>query len=76
MKVEAKILATTDHQKHNHETEACTPFCTCSCCASSAYFPLVKIFTPIGASSSQNFPLFNIAFNAEAHYSIWQPPKL
>jgi len=37
-KAPIEISATDNHREHNHESEACTPFCTCSCCAVSIFY--------------------------------------
>lgn len=77
VKVEAKITATEDHQQHNHEAEACTPFCTCSCCAVSAFFsPHSKGQSTTIAFSSNKYSLYDITFHSEVFTSIWQPPQL
>ena len=77
IKVPTEISATDNHQQHNHDTETCTPFCTCSCCAASAFY---STFSRTQATKvvlqSEKYPLYNVAFNTEAHYAIWQPPQL
>ena len=76
MKTEAKISAADNHEQHNHDSEACTPFCTCTCCAASAFYPTFSktLITTI-AFKSEEYPLYNVTFDTEAHKSIWQPPK-
>ena len=64
-------------QQHHHDSESCTPFCSCSCCSLPILFTSFtkeNINKPV--SPSLKFPLFNISLIAEAHYSIWQPPQL
>jgi len=76
-KAEVKISASTNHQEHNHTKEACTPFCTCSCCAASAFYSVSsKIQVTKVIFRSEKYPLYNVAFNTGVYYSIWQPPKL
>jgi hypothetical protein len=76
-KAEVKISASTNHQEHNHTKEACTPFCTCSCCAASAFYnSLNKVQAVKIAFQSEKYPLHNENFNSEVSYSIWQPPKI
>lgn len=75
--VEAKISAIDSHQKHNHDQEACTPFCTCSCCAITAFYSVY--YKTQGVKSfllTRKYPIYNVAFNTEVYYSIWQPPKI
>lgn len=77
VKAEVKISSSTNHQEHNHTKEACTPFCTCSCCAASAFdSPLSKIQATKVIFQSEKYSLYNVASNTEVYYSIWQPPKL
>jgi hypothetical protein len=72
-----KISPATNHQKHSHAKETCTPFCTCSCCAASPYYsPLFKIAATKVISLLEKYPLYNVAYNTEVYYTIWQPPKL
>ena len=74
---QVKISATDNHQEHKHTSESCTPFCTCSCCAASAFF---STFSKAQATKvifqSEKYPLYNVTFNTETHYSIFQPPKI
>lgn len=76
-KAQVKISASTNHRGHKHSSEACTPFCNCSCCAASAFnSPLSKAQVNKIEFQSEKYPLYNVAFSTEAHKSIWQPPKL
>lgn len=68
----------TDHQNHKHETELCSPFCTCACCGVTiVYVPNISL--PLKNSIEQQYiPLISLyTFHyASADYgSIWQPPK-
>jgi hypothetical protein len=77
LKIEEKVSATTDHNKHSHSKETCSPFCACSCCASSAvYYLLARTPTSKPIFQSEKYLVFNTAFNSEVYCSIWQPPKL
>lgn len=77
VKTPVEISATDNHQQHNHPAEICTPFCICSCCAASAFYSTFsKAQVNKIVFQSQKYPLYNVAFNTEAHYSIFQPPKL
>ncbi|TKT93238.1 DUF6660 family protein [Dyadobacter frigoris] len=77
-KDELKISASVEHKNHSHESESCTPFCTCSCCAASTFFqfsvPAVKI--PKAVFAAVKFPLYADCFRPELSFSIWQPPKI
>jgi hypothetical protein len=76
-KTEMKITTTDNHQQHEHQTEACTPFCSCSCCAASVFYSaLSKIQASKIVFQSEKFPLLNEDANTDVFSSIWQPPKL
>lgn len=76
-KAQVKNSSSTNHQGHKHSSEACTPFCNCSCCAASAFnSSLLKLQTDKVYFQSVKFSLHNEDFNTEVFYSIWQPPKL
>ena len=71
------ITATTNHQDHQHSNEACTPFCSCSCCPASVISqPLAKVQSERPFPGSQKFPLQNDSFLSQEFSSIWQPPKI
>ena len=71
------ISASTNHQEHNHNREACSPFCTCSCCAASGFFqPLSKAQPAKLIFQSAKHPVQNDSFLSQDFSSIWQPPKL
>lgn len=77
IKTEAKISATDNHQQHEHQSEACTPFCTCSCCAASAFYsPLSKIQASKILLLSEKHLLLNEDAKTDIFSSIWQPPKI
>ena len=71
------ISATTDHQQHKHSKEACTPFCSCSCCAASGFYvSFSKTQSPKLFQQSEKYPSHNISFLSQEFSSIWQPPKI
>lgn len=74
---EAKISGDHNNKEHHHESEACSPFCVCSCCSTSAFFfTLNKIHTQKITFQSVKYPLYDVAINTKVYYAIWQPPKL
>lgn len=76
-KAEVKISVANNHQEHQHKSEACSPFCSCSCCAASAFYsPFSKVHVNKIEFQSEKYPLYNVSFSTEADNSIWQPPKL
>ena len=76
-KTEQKISAKTNHQQHKHTSEACTPFCTCSCCAASAFHqPFAKQQILKQMFQSVKYHIQNDLFLSQEFSSIWQPPKI
>lgn len=77
---EATISASSNHEEHNHANEAneaCTPFCTCACCAITAFHhPLNKVQTVKIFLQSEKYLHHNEGLNTSISCSIWQPPRL
>ena len=68
---------TDDHQKHSHESENCTPFCTCSCCGLIAFIaPISQIHIIINKEKSINYPVYSTFILSGVYAFIWQPPQL
>ena len=77
LKTEARLSAAASHEQHDHNAEACTPFCTCSCCATSAFFtPFAKPQATPVALLAVKHSLYDVTFQSEVFSSIWQPPQL
>ncbi len=77
VKAEQKISTTTQQQQHQAGDEACTPFCTCSCCPASAFyqpFPYFSVYKAV--FQSVKYPIYTSSFCSEVSSSIWQPPKI
>jgi len=76
--VELEISAASDHADHTHTSEACTPFCTCSCCAASTFFqyPAAAVNPPKVTFASLKFPGYEVSDLSEISFAIWQPPKI
>ena len=70
-----KISKQSQPQEDNH-TDACSPFCTCTCCAGIAFLSALKKPALVSAPNSPVYSsiitprLFSIAL------PVWQPPKL
>jgi hypothetical protein len=75
-KAEQKISATADHQEHQHQTENCTPFCICACCAASVFCqPVESVKTHKLELQAAKFQ-YEISLISTDLHSIWQPPKI
>lgn len=75
---ELEISAASEHKDHAHTTEACTPFCTCSCCAASTVFQYSAaiVNTQKVVFASLKYPGYKISDRPEVSFTIWQPPKI
>lgn len=65
------------HSDHTTHKDACSPLCTCSCCAVSLTVAkaasIVTFATPL-INSKVNSIYQNLVDNLD--FSIWQPPKI
>lgn len=65
---------------HHHEHDACTPFCTCACCA--ATIAVAPRFQYSPTHSVKIVPIVVATFNYASDHpfdpitAIWQPPQL
>jgi hypothetical protein len=73
---EAPVNDTGNHKQHDEE--ACSPFCNCSCCG--------QIFTPVlhlnriaivkQTAQKQQYFYQDISLSSDFLGTIWQPPKV
>lgn len=56
--------------------DACTPFCHCSCCASSIVLKLVVGLTPPFSIHQTSIATHFEGRSIAVSLSVWQPPKL
>lgn len=69
-------------QAHNHSTDHndnCSPFCTCTCCSTTAnpkFTPLKFQITKPIVSSKITYPIRDFSFISNYCGNIWQPPKI
>ena len=70
-------ISASHQQHHEQESEACTPFCSCACCAAAGFYHQVSN-TPITRLVLQagKFFYLNDHFNSYDLHSVWQPPKI
>lgn len=75
-KEDQKISISAQHEGHDHQTEDCTAFCSCGCCAVSAFYqPIESLKIPKPVLQSVKFE-FEKSFISNDLHSIWQPPRL
>ncbi|MFC4233317.1 DUF6660 family protein [Parasediminibacterium paludis] len=75
MDIKTTISSTTKENPKKSD-EACTPFCTCSHCSASAYYqPLNSYKIPKRIFPTTKYPVYDVSYNSQVFFSIWQPPK-
>jgi hypothetical protein len=63
------------HGHHQDASDDCSPFCSCSCCATTMttnYFPSFQFVPHL---SFQKFFILDLVFRSKNVSNIWQPPK-
>ncbi|MBK7850552.1 MAG: hypothetical protein IPJ66_05255 [Bacteroidetes bacterium] len=70
------VTIETAQDHHESESDFCSPFCSCACCATAIQgLTFVEVKAPAHFSIN-NFVLLNPDFCFISNSSIWQPPKL
>ena len=69
-------LSESSADQHHHDTDSCSPFCTCDCCASPVLNHNNTIQFKCVEISQHTFSEYNSSFVSSTFVSIWQPPKL
>lgn len=70
-------IAKTSHQQDSHsKTDACSPFCSCSCCTSSPVPQMMSELTLVKPQLTKKDNPFYSSLIKGILLSIWQPPQL
>jgi len=69
-------LTNNTSDTHQNDTDHCSPFCSCTCCASPVVFQNYTLQIACYPIVKEHFSEYNSSFNSTVHYSIWQPPKI
>jgi len=69
-------LSTNSTDTHQTNSDHCSPFCTCTCCATSVAFIDYAIQFNYFPIEREHLFEYNFSYNSSEHYSIWQPPKI
>ncbi len=73
---EQQTSIVANQQGHEHEPEICTPFCSCSCCASVNFVQANYQQKHSPALNDQlKFPALQDNFDSYLSHSVWQPPR-
>ena len=71
-----EISQNTTNHHHDQETDHCTPFCTCVCCATSVIQQEYSIYFIEFYFLQEQKDIYEFSFVSNHQASIWQPPKL
>jgi len=76
-KMQNTELSQEKQDNHHHsDSDNCTPFCSCNCCATSVVFQAYEVqLNCFPFCEKQYFPVTS-AFISDTLASIWQPPKI
>ncbi len=72
----AKTQITKQSQQDDNHNDACSPFCTCSCCAGFSVNHFVASVTTIPKFTNHPASRFLPSEIIEVALPIWQPPQL
>ncbi|MCH5684560.1 hypothetical protein LWM68_09955 [Niabella sp. W65] len=76
---QVKIEQAAGHSHQNDHNDACSPFCSCTCCNIIAGFtlqPLKTIDLEPCLRGTLQYPIRNTFYISAYSRSIWQPPKI
>jgi len=70
------ITFQTAQEHHDKDSDMCSPFCVCTCCATSISIThyQTNLFNP--AYSAEVFPSYEESACSAFSRDFWQPPKL
>ncbi len=69
------VISSTEN--HNETTaDACTPFCSCTCCAGFSINHSFASFNPISVTTNKILSAFLPANIIQVALPVWQPPQL
>jgi len=66
--------AAQDH--HQEENDQCSPFCFCTCCATSITIVAFPNLNIVLQQTIEKSSTLTPTFVSEVNSSIWQPPKI
>lgn len=71
-----QMIVAEDHSDHEHQSENCSPFCTCNCCSVQVVPAKTNVFSLVLNFQNHNGSQFIPSMLQEIPLSIWQPPQI
>jgi len=66
-----------NRQEQQHKgNDACSPFCTCNCCAGFAFSPFLIKVQPIVHIAAKKYSSYLSSSAIAISLPVWQPPQL
>jgi hypothetical protein len=69
-------ITTFDVDKHLHNHDHCSPFCTCYCCASRIFDQVLYVYFSDFSIIRKKLFGYTSGYDLSIYASIWQPPKI
>jgi len=69
-------ISTQTSDSHQNDTDHCSPFCTCTCCASPVAFLNNELNIDSFPITQEHQFEYNSSNSSSEHFGIWQPPKI
>ena len=69
-------LSTNRSDTQHSQSDHCSPFCTCTCCASPVVFQNTTIQFEYYSIVQEYISEYHSSYISSTHNSIWQPPKI
>jgi hypothetical protein len=75
--ISQKVELTTNSTNTQHnDTDHCSPFCTCTCCASPVVFMNNEMQIESFPVTQEHQFEYKSSYRSSEHFGIWQPPKI
>lgn len=69
-------IVKTSHQQDHPKTDACSPFCSCSCCSGTPIPQVLGKLTLVKPELVKSYSPFYSSSIKGISLAIWQPPQL
>lgn len=78
--VSTTISQNSNPNQHKHQSEQCTPFCSCALCPASAFYQIINSIKfkekIVSFEREIQLSLYSFIYSKEFSSTIWQPPKI
>lgn len=75
-KAKAEFSKSNNKQPQHPDTDNCSPFCSCNCCAGITYFPATYQAMHLVFPSAEKATALISAKASKIALPVWQPPQL